>query len=68
MAKLGAKPHLVASLNVMVAAQHKKDKNRRLSPEEIAEIVTAMAETEARLANPPKTEPDYWQPTPPRIL
>ncbi|MBX2999761.1 MAG: hypothetical protein KF893_14675 [Caldilineaceae bacterium] len=47
MGKLATKPHLAASLNIMVASRQVKKSARNFSNEEIVEILLAMAENDS---------------------
>jgi len=67
MAHLSTKPHLVASLNVMLAARQNKGEEI-FTQDEIIEILSAMAETEALTSNPPKNQPAHWQTGPARAV
>lgn len=67
MAKLGSKPFLVASLNVMLAARNKNNKDA-LSEDEIVEILSAMAETEAMASGAHIAEEVHWQNGPRTIV
>ncbi|RME58984.1 MAG: hypothetical protein D6790_11210 [Caldilineae bacterium] len=65
MAKLATKPHLVASLNVMLAA---REGDEALTQEEIVEILSAMAETDAMASNPQPQQRVHWQQAPRRVI
>lgn len=67
MATLASKQHLVASLNVMLAA--KRDGNKPpFTQDEIIEILSAMAETDAMASNPQLNESVHWQNGPSRAV
>lgn len=67
MAHLSTKPHLVASLNVMLAARKNKGEET-FTQDEIIEILSAMAETEELASNPPKNQSAHWQTGPARMV
>jgi len=67
MAQLATKPHLVASLNVMLATRQKQGEET-FTQEEIVEILSAMAETDAMASNPPATQQVHWQTAPSRVI
>jgi len=67
MARLATKPHLIASLNVMLAAKKNKDK-KTFTHDEIIEILSAMAETDAIASSPPSYQQVYWQAAPNHII
>ncbi len=67
MARLATKPHLVASLNVMLAARQKRGE-QSFTQDEIIEILSAMAETDAMASNPPTTQQVHWQTAPSRVI
>ncbi|MBI3959023.1 MAG: hypothetical protein HY328_09455 [Chloroflexi bacterium] len=67
MAQLATKPHLIASLNVMLAARQKRGEVA-FTQEEIIEILCAMAETDAMSSNPPTTQQVHWQIAPSRVI
>ena len=65
MAKLGTKPHLVASLNVMLAS---RDEDEALTQDEIIEILSAMAETDAMSSTAQVQRSVHWQQAPRRVI
>ena len=67
MARLGTKPHLIASFNVMLATRHKQGE-KIFTQDEIIEILSAMAEMDALVSAPPTTQSVYWQTAPSRII
>ncbi|MCL4835225.1 MAG: hypothetical protein KJZ86_22495 [Caldilineaceae bacterium] len=67
MARLATKPHLIASLNVMLAARQKRGEET-FTQEEIIEILSAMAETDALSSSPPTTQQIHWQQPPSRAI
>jgi len=67
MARLATKPHLIASLNVMLATRQQRD-GEKFTQEEILEILCAMAETDALASNPPMHQQIHWQTSPSRVV
>ena len=67
MATLATKPHLVASLNVMLASRE-HEKNDAFTLEEIIEILSAMAETDAMASNPIVNQSVHWQTSPAKVV
>ena len=67
MARLATKPHLVASLNVMLAVRQKRGE-QSFTQDEIVEILCAMAETDALASSPPAIQQVYWQTAPSRVI
>ena len=67
MAQLATKPHLIASLNVMLAARQKRGEVT-FTQDEIIEILCAMAETDAMASNPPPIQQVHWQIAPSRVI
>lgn len=67
MARLAAKPHLVASLNIMLVTREKRG-GEKFTQEEVIEILSAMAETDAMTTNPPTAQPVHWQNAPSRTV
>lgn len=68
MARLATKPHLVASLNVMLASRKNREEGLILSQKEIIEILSAMAENDALTTNPHINTPIHWQPEPTKLV
>ena len=67
MARLATKPHLIASLNVMVATRQKRGEEP-FTQDEIVEILSAMAETDAIASEPPISRQTHWQAAPSRMF
>ncbi len=67
MAQLATKPHLVASLNMMLTVQQKQG-HETFTQDEIIEILSAMAETHDMASNPPKAQQVHWQTAPARVV
>ncbi|MBX3054031.1 MAG: hypothetical protein KF753_21315 [Caldilineaceae bacterium] len=67
MARLATKPHLIASLNVMLATRQKRGEET-FTQEEIIEILSAMAESDAMASSPPSPQQVHWQTAPSRII
>ena len=67
MAQLATKPHLIASLNVMLAARQTRGEVA-FTQDEIIEILCAMAETHAMTTNPPTPQQVHWQTAPIRMI
>lgn len=67
MAKLATKPHLIASLNVMLATRQKRGEET-FTQDEIIEILSAMAESDAISSGPPSPQNVHWQTAPSRII
>ncbi len=67
MAQLATKPHLIASLNMMLTAQQKQG-HETFTQDEIIEILSAMAETHDMTSNPPKAQQVHWQTPPARVV
>lgn len=67
MARLATKPHLIASLNGMLASRQKRGEET-FTQEEIIEILSAMAETDALASSPPTAQQVHWQQPPSRTI
>jgi len=67
MAHLATKPHLIASLNVMLATRQKQGEET-FTQDEIIEILSAMAETDAVASESPSPRQVHWQAAPSRII
>lgn len=67
MARLATKPHLVASLNIMLATRQKQGE-ADFTQDEIIEILSAMAETDAIASEPPTIRQVHWQAAPSRMI
>lgn len=67
MARLATKPHLIASLNVMLATRQRRD-GETFTQDEIIEILSAMAETDAISTETSSHRQVHWQTAPSRII